>query len=129
MRDLAKDAELCNKATPGPWWHTESEQWCTQVLVLKELDSDPEKAVKQYDLQIFASTKNVPDAKFIAESREGWPEAIEMAIKAKALNRKLEKALELACERLACEFGAHPDGGKKTFWKKHFLKEAERCLE
>ena len=93
MRDLAKDAELCNKATPGPWWHTEAERWCTQVLVLKDLDSDPEKDVKQYDLQTLAVMKDVYDAKFIAESREGWPEAIERAVKAEALTQELAAVL------------------------------------
>ena len=88
MRDLRKDLEICNKATPGPWeatsesdedvrvCQTENEE-CVCCLALMgdynwEKEEWKEGSKKQWN----------KDAEFIAAAREGWPYAIERAIKA-----------------------------------------------
>ena len=64
MRDLKADLEICNKATPGPW-----------------IQDRCNVSAQGYTLFItYVSGKN--DAQFVAAAREGWPEAIERAIKA-----------------------------------------------
>ena len=64
MRDLQADLEICNKATPGPW-----------------IQDRCNVSAQGYTLFItYVSGKN--DAQFIAAAREGWPYAIERAIKA-----------------------------------------------
>lgn len=90
MRDLQADLEICNKATPGPWEATsesdedvrvcqiENEE-CVCCLALMgdynwETEEWKEGSIKQWN----------KDAEFIAASREGWPHAIERAIKAEA---------------------------------------------
>jgi hypothetical protein len=69
-RDLKADLELCNKATPGSWVFNG-----ISVLGAHGL--------------LIARTPNDADAEFIAQAREGWPHAIERALKAEALARKL----------------------------------------
>ena len=80
MRDLRKDIETCNQATPGPW---------------RCLDDTP------VDTQ-WASVYP-EDLDFVMGSREGWPHAIERAIKAeveverlKAENALLRKVASIA---------------------------------
>ena len=85
MRDLKADLELCNKATPGPWvicdWDTDV---CggiiapdTQEVVIEAEDWDMPVKVKR------------EDAEFMCQAREGWPHAIERAIKAETLVNEL----------------------------------------
>jgi hypothetical protein len=102
MRDLQADLEICNKATPGPWEATsefdedvrvcqiENEE-CVCCLALMgdynwEKEEWKEGSIKQWN----------KDAEFIAASREGWPHAIEMAIKAEAELALLRKVAEAA---------------------------------
>jgi hypothetical protein len=75
MRDLKADLELCNKATPGPWVFNG-----ISVLGAHGL--------------LIARTPNDADAEFIAQAREGWPHAIERALKAEELNRELVETLK-----------------------------------
>ena len=70
MRDLKADLEICNKATPGPWNGEEN----TGVEPVFETGCGC----------CTESTLSKEDAEFIAEAREGWPHAIERAIKAEA---------------------------------------------
>ena len=70
MRDLEADLATCNAATPGPW---------------KCLDDTP---VDTEWASIFPQ-----DLDFVMNAREGWPHAIERAIKAEAENAKLRAAL------------------------------------
>jgi len=85
MRDLAKDMEICNRATPGPWNGEEN----TGVEPVFETGCGC----------CTESTLSKEDAEFIAEAREGWPHAIERAIKAEA---KLDRLIE-GCMRCAGE--------------------------
>ena len=81
MRDLKADLELCNKATPGPW----------EVVPGTNSVSSP-----------YPRGRNKPreNMMFIAQAREGWPHAIERAIKAEAeveqLKGEIEQLLEIA---------------------------------
>jgi hypothetical protein len=75
-RDLKADLELCNKATQGPWRH----EWtpdCSEVYA------------PGVDKPIVLVGHDPHDAEFIVQAREGWPHAIERAIKAEALAQKL----------------------------------------
>ena len=89
MRDLQADLELCKKATPGPWKNIQDEDpndvrvcqiennICICCLALMgNYDYEKGEWFKEDEEQ----WEN--DANFIAEAREGWPEAIERAIKA-----------------------------------------------
>lgn len=78
-RDLAKDLEICEKATPGPWMHlfgdtiiyTKLEDGCRGLPVARiELGWRPDKRQGNFA--------------FIAAAREGWPHAIKRAINAEA---------------------------------------------
>lgn len=81
QRDLKADLELCNKATPGPWVFNG-----ISVLGAHGL--------------LIARTPNDADAEFIAQAREGWPHAIERAMRAEAeveqLKGEIEQLLEIA---------------------------------
>ncbi len=81
MRDLKADLELCNKATPGPWVFNG-----ISVLGAHGL--------------LIARTPNDADAEFIAQAREGWPHAIERAIKAESLARELVGVIDDLCRQI-----------------------------
>jgi len=102
MRDLKADLEICNRATPGPWeatsesdedvrvCQTENEE-CVCCLALMgdynwEKEEWKEGSIKQWN----------KDAEFIAASREGWPHAIERAIKAETEVERLKPIEEFA---------------------------------
>ena len=73
-RDLTKDLEICNRATPGPWLPGH----------LPDIEQDCEIC----KINAFYN-KNV-NREFIAQAREGWPHAIERAIKAEAEVERLQ---------------------------------------
>jgi len=75
MRDLEADLATCNAATPGPW---------------KCLDDTP---VDTEWASIFPQ-----DLDFVMNAREGWPHAIERAIKAEAENALLRKVAEAVAD-------------------------------
>jgi hypothetical protein len=74
-RDLKADLKLCNEATPGPW---EVEDGLADPMVVMGRDDSH---------YFYVHTEW--DAQFIAQAREGWPHAIERALEAEALARKL----------------------------------------
>lgn len=84
-RDLKADLELCNKATEGPWEH----KYGPEFSEIYANDSNTPLAVVGH---------NPHDANFIVHAREGWPHAIERAIKAEELNRELVETLKKAHE-------------------------------
>ena len=75
-RDLKTDLELCNKATPGPWRAGESfvitfhDEWICEVVGEYSMDCED-------------------NMRFVAQAREGWPHAIERAMRAETLVREL----------------------------------------
>ena len=112
MRDLKADLELCNKATPGPWYAgvTDDEHFMNLHYVTTEPRSyrhDGERAFVEglirRDKVVAITLLQTPrfvdcwqfgeNTRFIAEAREGWPHAIERAIKAEALAQKLLNVL------------------------------------
>ncbi len=84
MRDLKKDLEICEAATPGPW------KWITKgnTVQSRAVTTDTGKCGIQKTICASISTKS-NDAQFIASAREGWPEAIQRAIAAEEENVKL----------------------------------------
>jgi len=84
MRDLEKDLELCNQATPGPWKCESSMHSEYAYEVCQDMFLDP----------IICSVINENDARFIAAAREGWPEAIQRAHKAEKELKKVYQELD-----------------------------------
>ena len=80
-RDLKADIKFCDRATQGPWRH----EWnpdCSEVYA------------PGIDKPIILVGHDPYDADFIVQAREGWPHAIERAIKAEALARELVEVLK-----------------------------------
>ena len=119
MRDLKADLELCNKATPGPWYAraTDDEVFMNLRYVTTEPASFEHDGCRSFTEGIVQSGDVValtllqhprmadPDkfdenTLFIAQAREGWPHAIERAIKAETLARELVAALREISEIL-----------------------------
>lgn len=90
-RDLEKDLELCSKATPEPWG-------ISKIMGDTRVVSCDGYGECRGLITVMPHTKNWPDsednAKFIAESREGWPHAIRRALEAEAKNQRLRDASE-----------------------------------
>ena len=89
MRDLKADRELCNKATPGPW--------------LLESDDYPFHIVDFAYVDVMAAYCARDDVEFIIQAREGWPHAIERAIKAE---KQLEELLAWEKPKEKCYLSA-----------------------
>jgi hypothetical protein len=70
MRNADKDSELCNKATPGPWWIDGN----GDIIQTKHITRD-----------VWFIPKNQEDVKFIVESREALPYWIKRAVEAERL--------------------------------------------
>lgn len=77
MRDLTADLELCAKATPEPWVEDGAGS------VYSADDKDGGDICEMCPCRSLDVTN--ANAVFIAEAREGWPEAIRRAIKAEEL--------------------------------------------
>ena len=92
MRDLQKDLETCNEATPGPW--DVFPEVCGsegQTVFQVESGGDICDVADPYPRGENRPTENM---QFIAEARAGWPHAIERAVKAEARNRELLEVLD-----------------------------------
>lgn len=98
-RDLKADQEICNKATPGPWLKAEEPE-----VILENTFSQPVIfSAVVFDSDLGASkTEAVQenDLEFIAEAREGWPHAIERAIRAENSIEVYEDALKFKDEQI-----------------------------
>lgn len=86
-RDLRKDLETCGKALPGPWKTLNFVDDGYDVL-----DTEGESVIGGGVCDSFE------DARFIAESREGWPEAIKRAMDAEEEVDVLRKIIHAMCE-------------------------------
>ena len=114
-RDLEADLGICSKATLGPWVKDER-TGCVAVYpssigdVNCMDDSDGKRifykngyvVTDEYGMFWEVSQQDSQDAEFIAQAREGWPHALERALKAEATVRELLTAVEIAC-RLASD--------------------------
>lgn len=70
-RDWSKDWEVCERATPGPWYaipHPEYKHGNWRV------DTRPDVPHANFGQLAYMSAEN---AQFVAEAREGWPAALE----------------------------------------------------
>ena len=98
-RDLKADLELCNKATPGPWYRKKTganfKGFSSEVII-----ADTSRYATGNKVYAEAKGGQFPanDADFIAQAREGWPHAIERALKAETLLRDiLPMAMWVSC--------------------------------
>ena len=86
-RDLKADLKFCNRATQGPWRH-ECNPDCSEVYA------------PGVDTPIVLVGHDPYDADFIVQAREGWPHAIERAIKAESLARELVGVIDDLCRQI-----------------------------
>mgnify|MGYP000888378699 CR=1 FL=1 len=127
-RDLKADLELCKNATQGPWEIClgSGVNLCTTVIAAdgKYMICD---CLPDWFLDEGAAPENhVPNLQFIAEAREGWPHAIERAVKAETLVRELVDGLQAL-------FDGNPhddyEGWKNMWGKAHAsLEKAKEVL-
>jgi hypothetical protein len=112
-RDLLADLKFCDRATQGPWRH----EWnpdCSEVYA------------PGVDKPIILVGHDPYDADFIVQAREGWPHAIERALKAEALARELVDMLERATPRY---LEGRPELDLSAFLSaKWLLKKAKEVL-
>ena len=100
-RDLKADLELCNKATPGPWYRKKTganfKGFSSEVII-----ADTSRYATGNKVYAEAKGGQFPanDADFIAQAREGWPHAIERAIKAESLVRELVGVIDDLCRQI-----------------------------
>lgn len=96
-RDLEKDLELCNKATGGPWILFPEKCGPEGQWVLHE-DGGGE-ICEVGDPYPRGDNKPQQNMEFIAAAREGWPHAIERALEAESILKKiLPMAMWESCE-------------------------------
>ena len=100
MRDLQKDLELCEKATEGPWEIMVRDG----VIIIPGIVSGANGYSGYYD------PPEKEDAEFIAAAREGWPYAIERALKAEELLRDI---LPMAMWE-SCRYREHAEADPTT---------------
>jgi hypothetical protein len=114
-RDLKADLKLCNKATPGRWVICD---WDTDVCGGIIAPDIQEVVIEAEDWDMPVKVKR-EDAEFMCQAREGWPHAIERAIKAEALAKRLVEALEKFIVNVAWELTE----------QEHLLNLAKEVLE
>lgn len=78
-RDLAKDLEICEAATPGPWGIVAANSEGPYLIKMPYPKGGLWYGIRQ------VAWKN--DAEFISAAREGWPEAIKRAMVAEEKTR------------------------------------------
>jgi hypothetical protein len=112
MRDLLRDLELCEKATPGPWkvdrnpenlatvsafYLLERHGGAAYIDDCLQINGNADYTGETYDPVFVAAVYdryNADNATFVAAAREGWPHAIKRALKAEAEVEKLQTELE-----------------------------------
>jgi len=104
-RDLAKDLELCEAATKGPWrviGEHFMERPLREHMHLGGIGTDSIYVCAWGIEGPCGDSKGIvpddADLAFIAESREGWPEAIRRAMAAEAEVEKAVKMLQAAID-------------------------------
>jgi hypothetical protein len=88
-RNLKVDLEICNRASKAPWRVATNKHPTTSGNSWGWVEGTRENWCWSND-----NKKSYADARFIAQAREGWPYAIERALKAEELNRELVEVLE-----------------------------------
>jgi hypothetical protein len=87
-RNLKVDLEICNRASKAPWRVVTNKHPTTSGNSWGWVEGTRENWCWSND-----NKKSYADARFIAQAREGWPHAIERAMKAEALVLELREAL------------------------------------
>lgn len=95
-RDLHADLAVCDAATPGLWEADLNSDDSAQILST----SAPGWVCQTWYKNEEVMPNSANNARFIAEARQGWPEAIRRAIAAEAENERLRKALVSTARRL-----------------------------
>lgn len=96
MRDLEKDLEICRAAPPGPWrWERPAETGLRRPkarLLAANGELICDFGVESVGSSVIrAGAEPYPAAQeFIVQAREGWPEAIQRAVKAE---QKVQQAI------------------------------------
>lgn len=123
MRDLKADLEICNAATPGPWVEIGDGDFVVQNQWLEDGD------FRQGICKLLHKPQKQCDAQFIAQAREGWPEAIERAIAAEAEVERLKTDID-AYKLAAAESRSHlkSKADSYTEWVEKELTKAEAEL-
>ena len=94
MRDLQADLGICNGAIGAPWKiRTFTDDSGDSVYYTHDILAFP-FGIEKGPIGISHDLIRKCDAVFIAEAREGWPEAIERAIKAEEQVAVLKEGLE-----------------------------------
>jgi hypothetical protein len=108
MRDLLRDLELCKKATPGPWIALPAmcgpdgmEVYQVESMGCICLVGDPRPR---------GENRPTANMHFIAAAREGWPHAIDRALKAEELIRDI---LPMAMWE-SCRYREHAEADPTT---------------
>ena len=133
-RDLTADLAICEAATEGPW-HTNSrtegyviagDEKCTTIATVIEYNDDGTEYLR------FGYHECQDNRVFIAEARQGWPEAIRRAIAAEAENERLRDVL-MSVFQYARNDVARWDGGQcvglQTFSDRMFARKLVRDIE
>ena len=121
-RDLASDLAICEAATAGP----------AQYMRSVHSEYDYEICRPDFFDTIIASAITEKDAKFIAESFEGWPEAIRRAMAAEAEVARLRSELMIVFQRANNDVRKRDGGmsvGTNTFADYPFARRLVRDLE
>lgn len=102
-RDLQADLELCERATPGPWF---AKRWSIPTndqFFVMQVDENGEnvkeiatfwQGARHPDLLETSSEEAKSNAIFCASAREGWPHAIRRALEAERRVAELEAEVE-----------------------------------
>lgn len=88
-RDLKADLELCNKATSGPW----IEGTDLSEVIIQNAEGEEVLLAVWYDNVKWVGIRE-ENLNLFLQAREGWPHAIERAIKAELLVRELTDTLD-----------------------------------
>jgi len=116
MRDLEADLERCNAATPGPWVY----------------DKNDVDIWSQPDPWRVCSVGLYADMVFIAEAREGWPHAIERAIKAEAEVERLnviKNETPIDCDKVCVAYKYRVDENERLQTEVALLRKVEEVGE
>ncbi|MFW5434287.1 hypothetical protein [Paenibacillus apiarius] len=121
-RALHADLAICDVATPGPWLVDEG--------VANQIRQP--NGSKRRRITTPPDADGISDAKFIAEAREGWPEAIRRAILAEAEVKRLRETLMDVYQKARNDV-ARWDGGQcvgvQVFSDRVFARRLVRDLE
>lgn len=112
MRDLQKDLEICQSATPGPWEIRGDAPYSVDGKVIFHGRGNKNRTIARFPYgNIIGKPKGwgkkdkayqqlLVNIEFIAEAREGWPKAIKRATDAEEENTKLKTELKSTRSRL-----------------------------